>query len=107
MDKIKAAAVGSHSSVIIFRAAGIVTVDAETPKDAEKAVASLVKKGYGIIFLTENYASALEEELKKYRSTPYPVILPVPDKSGSTGYGMETIKGFMEKAIGINIFDKE
>ncbi|MDD4125015.1 MAG: V-type ATP synthase subunit F [Eubacteriales bacterium] len=103
----KVAAIGSHSSVVLFRAAGIHTVSAETVKEAEKAVADLVKLGYGIIFLTENYASRLEDELKRYRASAYPVILAVPEKSGPTGYGMRTINANMEKAIGTNIFDKE
>jgi len=107
MSEYKTAAVGSHSSVVLFAAAGIKTVSAESAKDAEKAISSLVKEGYGIIFLTENYAQALENELKRYRASAYPVILPVPEKSGPSGYGMQKINGNMEKAIGTNIFDKD
>ena len=43
MSEYKAAAVGSHSSVVLFSAAGIKTVSAENAKDAEKAVNRLVK----------------------------------------------------------------
>ena len=107
MSEYKAAAVGSHSSVVLFSAAGIRTVSAESVKEAEKAVNRLVKEGYGIIFLTENYAKALENELKRYRASAYPVILPVPEKSGPGGYGMQKINSNMEKAIGTNIFDKD
>lgn len=106
MSEYKTAAVGSHSSVVLFSAAGIRTVSAETVKDAEKAVNTLAKEGYSIIFLTENYAEALENELKRFRANAYPVILPVPDKSGPNGYGMGKIKDNMEKAIGTDIFDK-
>lgn len=107
MSNYKAAAVGSHSSVVLFSAAGIKTVSAENVKDAEKAVNTLVKEGYGIIFLTENYAKELENELKRYRASAYPVILPVPERSGGSGYGMQKINSNMEKAIGTNIFDKD
>ena len=107
MSNYKAAAVGSHSSVVLFSAAGIRTVSAENVKDAEKAVNTLVKEGYGIIFLTENYAKELENELKRYRETAYPVILPVPERAGGSGYGMQKINNNMEKAIGTNIFDKD
>ena len=107
MSEYKAAAVGNHSSVVLFSAAGIKTVSAESVKEAEKAVNRLVKEGYGIIFLTENYAKELENELKRYRASAYPVILPVPEKSGPGGYGMKKINSNMEKAIGTNIFDKD
>lgn len=107
MAENKTAAVGSHSSVILFKAAGIHTVSAETVTDAEKAVNSLVKEGYEIIFVTENYMEKLENAFKRYRAKPYPVIIPVPDKSGPNGYGMSKIRTNMEKAIGTNIFDKD
>jgi V/A-type H+-transporting ATPase subunit F len=107
MSKVKAAAVGEHSSVVLFNTAGVEAVSVESVEEASNAVRRLVRGGYNVIFLTENYAALLEEELKKYRAQAYPLILPIPERTGSTGYGLEKVRINMEKAIGTNIFDKE
>ena len=107
MNKVKAAAVGEHSSIILFHTAGVDAVSVENAEEAGAAINRLARDGYNIIFLSENYARLLEEDLKRYRSQAYPLILSVPERTGSTGYGMEKISSNMEKAIGTNIFDKE
>lgn len=107
MSKVKAAAVGEHASVILFHTTGVEAVSVENEEQAGAAITRLVRDGYGVIFLTENYARILEEDLKKYRAQAYPLILPIPERTGSTGYGLEKVRLNMEKAIGTNIFDKE
>lgn len=107
MTDVKIAAVGRHESILLFSAAGVKTVPADTAEQALQAVKSLVKNGAQVIFLTENYAAALEGPLERYRENAYPVILPVPEKSGPTGYGMAKINANMEKALGTNIFNNE
>lgn len=107
MTDVKVAAVGRHESILLFSAAGVKTVPADTDEQAFQAVKSLVKNGAQVIFLTENYAAALEEPLSRYRESAYPVILPVPEKSGPTGYGIAKINANMEKALGTNIFNNE
>lgn len=107
MSKTKVAAVGEHSSVILFHTAGVKSVSVKTSTEAEKAVNSLVKEGYQIIFLTESYVNELSEALDRYRRTAYPLILPIPERTGSTGYSMKKITDNMEKAIGTNIFDND
>lgn len=105
MSSVKTAAVGEYSSVILFGAAGIETRPASNPEEAEKAVAALVKEGYRVIFLAEKFAEKMPETIEKYREAAYPLILPVPDRAGATGYSMNKIKSNMEKAIGTNILD--
>lgn len=107
MTDVKIAAVGKHESILLFSAAGVKTVPADTDEQALQAVKMLIKNGVQVIFLTENYAAALEEPLRRYRENAYPVILPVPEKSGPTGYGMAKINANMEKALGTNIFNNE
>ena len=105
MDKMKIAAVGEHSSVILFHTAGIATRSASDIEEAERAIRQFVKEGYESIFLSERLAEDMEEELKRYRASAYPLILPIPDRAGPTGYSMNKITENMEKAIGTNIFE--
>ncbi|MGN0660439.1 MAG: V-type ATP synthase subunit F [Oscillospiraceae bacterium] len=107
MSTVKVAAVGEHSSVILFHTAGVRSVSVENAQQAEKAVNELIRDGYEIIFLTEGYVSELSETIERYRRSAYPLILPVPERTGSTGYSMKKITDNMEKAIGTNIFDKD
>ena len=107
MTEAKIAAVGKHESILLFSAAGVKTVSADTDAQALQAVKNLIKNGAEVIFLTENYAAALEEQLSRYRESAYPIILPVPEKSGPTKKKKKKINANMEKALGTNIFNNE
>ena len=100
--KGKMAIIGDGDSVLAFSAVGI---DAYPVTDSEQA-GELIKKlakSYAIIFITDVIAKQVDEIIKKYIASPYPIILSVPSKSGSNGYGMEKIKQAMEKALGVDI----
>lgn len=107
MTDRKIAAVGQRESILLFSAAGIETVFVQTEAEALEAIKALVQANAQVIFLTENFAAALEEPLQRYRKSTYPVILPIPEKSGPSGYSMSKINANMEKALGTNIFNKE
>lgn len=107
MTNAKIAAVGRHESVLLFSAAGIETVFVNDSAEALSAIRTLVKNGTQVIFLTENFAAELEDALRKYRQNAYPIVLPIPEKSGPSGYSMEKINANMEKALGTNLFNKE
>ena len=66
-----------------------------------------MREEYKVIFLAERFAEELEDLLAKYRGRPYPAILPIPDQSGETGYGMKKIVSNMEKAVGSNLFEND
>lgn len=98
----KMAIVGDGDSIMVFKAAGVATFPAEDSKKA-RDVLRKIAKDYSIIFLTEELAKPLSDFLKRFDEDPYPVILSVPSKSGSTGYGDELLKSAMEKALGVDI----
>ena len=62
-----------------------------------------ISKEYKIIFLTEELARPLTEFLKRFDEEPYPVVLSIPSKAGSSGYGTEVLKSAMERALGVDI----
>lgn len=100
--KGKMAIIGDGDSVLAFTAGG---VDAYSATDAESA-ANLVKKlakTYQVIFITDVLAKQIDEVIQRYITSTYPVILSLPSKDGSNGYGMEKIKSAMEKALGVDI----
>lgn len=100
--------IGDRDSVIGFMALGFSVheaVDEQSAADILKALASDSENA--IIFMVENYAMALENEIAKYKDCPTPAIIPIPGKGGSTGYGMANIKSAVERAVGTDILFKE
>ncbi len=98
----KIAIIGDGDSIMVFRAAGVATFAAENEAKAREVLRK-VAKDYQIIFLTEELAKPLTEFLKRFDEEPYPVILSIPSKSGSTGHGTELLKSAMERALGVDI----
>lgn len=98
----KMAIVGDGDSIMVFKAAGIAAFPAENEAKARDILRRIAKE-YKIIFLTEELARPLSEFLKRFDEEPYPVILSVPSKNGSTGHGTELLKNAMERALGVDI----
>ncbi len=100
--KGKIAIVGDGDSITVFKAAGVATFPAETEAKAREVLRKIARE-YKIIFLTEELARPLTEFLKRFDEEAYPVVLSIPSKSGSTGYGAEVLKSAMERALGVDI----
>ena len=100
--KGKLAIVGDGDSITVFKAAGVATFPAETEAKAREVLRKIARE-YKIIFLTEELARPLTEFLKRFDEEVYPVVLSIPSKSGSTGYGAEVLKSAMERALGVDI----
>ena len=100
--KGKIAMVGDGDSITVFKAAGVATFPAETEAKAREVLRKIARE-YKIIFLTEELARPLTDFLKRFDEEVYPVVLSIPSKSGSTGYGAEVLKSAMERALGVDI----
>ena len=98
----KMAIVGDGDSITVFKAAGVATFPAETEAKAREVLRKIARE-YKIIFLTEELARPLTEFLKRFDEEAYPVVLSIPSRLGSTGYGAEVLKSAMERALGVDI----
>ncbi len=98
----KMAIIGDGDSITVFKAAGVATFPAENDAKAREILRKIANE-YSVIFITEELARPLSEFLKRFDEQPYPVIVGVPSKNGSTGYGEETLKNAMERALGVDI----
>ena len=97
----KMAIVGDGDSIMVFKAAGVAAFPAENDIKAKEIIRKIAKD-YQIIFLTEELFKPLSDFLKRFDEQPYPVVLSIPSKNGSTGYGDEMLKGAMERALGVD-----
>ena len=99
--------IGDRDSVLGFMAVGFSVHEAENAQIAEDLLHKLVKGGeYAVIFIIEDYAIPLENEIAKYKDMPLPAITVIPSKSGGSGYGLASIKSAVERAVGADILFK-
>ncbi len=100
--------IGDRDTVLGFMALGFVVEDVTDIEEAAKKLHSMAKSGqYAIIFVTENYAMQLEEEIARYKDASLPAVISIPGQGGSTGYGMNNIRSAAERAVGADILFKE
>ena len=99
--------IGDRDSVLGFMALGFSVHEAQKSSDAAKKLHELARSGeYAVLFITENFALELGEDIAKYKDAPLPAITVIPGGGMSTGYGMASIKSAVERAIGADILFK-
>lgn len=95
--------IGDIDSAIGFGALGMTVAAASTKEEGAAALARLAKDGYAIVFITENLAAELQEEINAYRDSQLPAIILIPSASGGTGQGMRQLRAAVLSAVGIDI----
>ena len=103
MAEWKIAVLGDRDSVLGFKALGLDTFPAETAEEARKKLHALAKENYAVIYLTENYAAQINDEVQRYKDSVTPAVILIPGKEGSLGIGMENVKRSVERAVGADI----
>lgn len=96
------AIIGDGDSVLAFASGGVKAFPVSNVEKAQETLKQLAKE-YQIVFITDDLAKQMDGLISKYLTKAYPIILSVPSKSGSNGYGAEGLKKAMEKALGVDI----
>ena len=105
----KIGVIGDKDSVLGFMAVGFSVRIADNVDEARRALDyfSDVNNEFAVVYITEQYASALADELNDLLDRPLPAVISIPSKEGSTGYGIAGIKKSVENAIGSDILFKD
>jgi len=99
----KIAAIGDKDSIYGFASLGVSIFPAEDAAQGARTLRQLADADYGVIYITEQLASLMTEEIAKYASSPLPAIIPIPGVRGNTGLGLDSVSKFVEKAVGSDI----
>ncbi|MBQ7334976.1 MAG: V-type ATP synthase subunit F [Clostridia bacterium] len=100
--------IGDRDTVLGYMALGFAVEDVTDAESAAKKLHTMAKSGeYAVIFVTENYAMQMEEDIARYKDMPLPAVISIPGQGGSTGYGMNNIRSAVERAVGADILFKE
>ncbi len=102
-QKTEIAVIGDRDSVMLFNALGIKAIYVDTAQQTERAIHQLAHAGCAVIYITEQAAALAGEAISSYKTQPFPAIIPIPNRTGSTGLGMQGVKDNVEKAIGADI----
>lgn len=107
METYRIGVIGDKDSVLGFMAVGFSATVVHSVAEASAALAEMAASQFAVIFLTEEYAQALSDEVDRYKDEPTPAVIPIPSRQGSTAYGMRRIKKDVERAVGADILFKE
>lgn len=100
--------IGKRDAVQGFMALGFSVHEADTAADAARELHAMARsQEFGVIFITENFAMELEEDMARYRDLPIPAVVSVPGQEGSMGYGMNNLRHAVERAVGADILFKD
>ena len=102
----KIAVIGDKDSILAFKAVGADVFPIKNYFDAAETMKKLARS-YAIVFVTEDIAENISDIIDRYKTRPYPAVIPIPGAAGSNGYGMSVISKNVEKAIGSDILNKK
>lgn len=98
----KIAVIGDRDSVLAFRAVGMETFAASNVFEVNDLLKRL-KDDYAIVFVTEDLAALAGDTLEKLKARAYPAVIPIPGAKGSNGFGLQSIRKDVERAVGADI----
>ena len=99
----KIAVIGDKASVLGFKALGLDVFPVEALDEAKETLHRLAKENYAVVYLTEQLAQHMNEELARYKDDLTPAIILIPGKEGTLGIGMANVKTAVERAVGADI----
>jgi len=101
------AAVGDKDSICGFASLGIRVFPADGAQEAARLIRRLAAEHYAVIYITEQLASQITDEMDRYRHLPLPAIIPIPGVKGNTGLGMSNVGKSVEQAVGSDIISED
>ncbi len=103
----KIGVIGDPESTMGFLSIGFSVSSVTDVAAAKKALAQMASENYAIIYITENFAMQLEEEISAYKNVSLPAVITIPGKDGAKGYGLANIKRSVERAVGADVLFKD
>lgn len=87
----------------IFNSVGAAVFYVDTEEQALKQAGDVFSK-YNFVVITETLAETLSDQIKKYDSKIYPVILVLPQSRRTSGFAIKKIVKKAKEALGIDVF---
>ena len=98
----KIGVMGDHDSIYGFAALGF-DIFPVSGDEARRKIRELAESDYAVIYITEELAKEIQDQLDRYRDQLLPAIIQIPGVSGNTGEGVRDVHLSVEKAVGSDI----
>ena len=102
----KIGVIGDKDSILGFKAIGFDIYPADNREEAASLLKKMAEEGYALIYITEDLASVIMDEIANYRNSYFPDIILIPGTKGSLGIGLKSVKESVEKAVGADILSQ-
>lgn len=99
----KIAVMGDKASVYGFATLGLEVYPVTEPQEALNRLKQLADGNYAVIYITEQLAELIHEEISKLNKRTLPALIPIPGVYGNTGMGMKAVQDNIIKAVGSEI----
>lgn len=103
----KAAVIGDSQTVIGFRAIGLAAYDVIDGAGAARRLHQLAGDNYAVIYITEQLAAQIPQDIARYDDTPRVAVIPIPSKDGMLGIGRQSLHSAVERAVGADILQEK
>lgn len=104
----KIAIIGDRDTIIGFTLMGISLFPITKKDEAVEILEKIVKEEFAVIFVTEDIASQIFEEIERLQKTSFASITIIPNRLEKKNLGQKILRKNIEKAIGTDIlFRKE
>ncbi len=103
----KIAVLGERDSILGFKAIGFDVYPVASVEESSRLLHRLAQNDYAVIFVTEQTARDIKDDIARYRGSRFPAIVPIPGVQGSLGIGLSSVKESVEKAVGADILFNE
>lgn len=100
---VKIAFFGDRESIKGYAAVGINIFPCDDIQRAAEQFKDLCSGDYGIIYITEELAAELSEEIARLDERFLPAVIPLPGVKNNNGIGIDRLKASVEKAVGSDI----
>ena len=99
----KIAIMGESDSIYGVATLGLDTYPVDNPESAQKTLRNLAESDYAVVYITENTASGIQNEIDRYSEEKLPAIILLPGVAGNTGDGVRNVSKSVEQAVGSDI----
>lgn len=105
MSSFKIAVIGDKDSIVGFKALGLSVFPAESCDEAGTLLRRLAaeKDTYAIIYITEELAGGIMDEVNRYKDEVTPAVILIPSRNGTLGLGMSALTSAVERAVGSGV----
>ena len=99
----KIAVLGDRDSVVGLKGLGLDAFFVDSADGARHTLHRLAREAYAIIYITEQLAQTIPDDVARYKTDVTPAVILIPGKTGSLGLGAQALQSAVERAVGADI----